>query len=175
MGFKFSKWVLNDIRMAPFFAAILDIGDTLTVPPRSLAEFERQRALKEKGDQRAWALKPWLCWNGGLYGGAEGKHGNNGCRTAGGRRTPEAEEANMRLANEVLRNMKPGITALDWLKCLEKEKPGLRDLIAIDYPLHDFNRENILRVVSPYVITDVGVNFAPGARITFAIPAALGM
>ena len=125
--------------MIPFFRAIRDIGHRIKVPPRGRAEFERQRELAAGGDQRAIALESWLAYNGGLYGGGGGKHYNNGHRSSGGRKTPEAEEANMRLANKVLREMKPKLTSGDWLNCLEAEKPGPRDLVVHDGPYIGFD------------------------------------
>jgi hypothetical protein len=126
--------VINDIRMIPFFEAIRDVGHVVRVPPRSREEFEKQRLLAAKGDQRALALEPWLAYNGGLYGGGGGKHCNNGHRSSGGRKTPSAEEENMRLANKVLREMNPKLATGDWLNCLEAEKPGPRDLVVHDGP-----------------------------------------
>jgi hypothetical protein len=138
-GFQFSQWVINDIRMTPFFEAIREIGHNVRVPPRSRAEFEKQRLLAAKGDQQAIALESWLAYNGGLYGGGGGKHCNNGHRSSGGRKTPAAEEANMRLANKVLREMKPKLTSGDWLSCLEAENPGPRDLVVYDGPYIGFD------------------------------------
>ena len=57
----------------------------------------------------------------------------------------------MRLAHRVIHEMKPRLSNLDWLTCLEKEKPGPRDLVMIDWPYmgHDmgaYSCEEILPV-----------------------------
>jgi hypothetical protein len=147
MGFQFEQWFLNDINTARWFEAIRDIGDKMKVPPRSRMEFEKQRELAAKGDQRAIALGPWLCFNGGNYGSG-GSHGRS---ENGGRRTPEAEEKNLRLIHEVLTKMKPQISGDDWFVCLERLKPGPRYLIVIDWPYIDcktgaYEAENVLPI-----------------------------
>jgi len=146
MGFQFQEWILNDHKTAPFFLALRDIGHTIKVPPRYRREFEKQKQLAADGDQRAIALASWLCFNGGNYG-CGGSHG----QANGGRRTPEAEERNLRLAHKVIAEHKPRITSLDWLDCLEAEQPGPQDLIVIDGPYLDcktavYDPENILPV-----------------------------
>jgi hypothetical protein len=147
MGFQFEQWFLNDINTAGWFAAVRDIGDKIEVPPRSRQEFEKQRALAAKGDLTAIALGPWLCFNGGSYK-CGGSHGQS---EKGGRRTPEAEEKNLRLMHEVLTKMKPEISGLDWRVCLERLKPGAGDLIVIDWPYIDcktgaYEAENVLPI-----------------------------
>ena len=146
IGFKFEEWYLNDINTARWFEAVRDIGHEIKVPSRSRAEFEKQKALAEKGDQRAIALAPWLCFNGGDYSSG-GSHGQDG----GGRRTPESEERNLRLMHEVLTKLKPQISSDDWRVCLERLKPGPRDLIVIDFPYLDckteaYDPENVLPI-----------------------------
>jgi hypothetical protein len=139
MGFKFRGWVLNDPIQAKFFEAIRDVGDKVKVPPRSKEEYERQKALAQRGDQSALLLAPWMCFNGGGFGssGPFPPRQAGGRRTQGGRRTPESYEANLRLAHKAFVEHKPRITALDWRDCLEAEQPGPDDLILIDGPYLD--------------------------------------
>jgi hypothetical protein len=152
LGFKFREWVLNDPIQLPFFEAVRDIGHRIKVPLRSREEFERQWELAAQGDQRAIALAPWLTYNGGGYpcgGGACAQ--KNGHRSAGGRRTPESEERNLRLMHKFLNDPKMRLSGLDWLDCLAKEKPGEDDLILIDWPYADcktgaYQPENVLPI-----------------------------
>jgi site-specific DNA-adenine methylase len=142
IGLDFVEWVINDPLQLPFYEAVKAIGHKIKVPPRSREEFERQRELAETGDQRAIALAPWLSYNGGGYGNAfssdfTASAQGNGHRTAGGRRTPESEERNLRLMHRFLNEKNIRLSGLDWRDCLEKEKPGPRDLILIDGPYLD--------------------------------------
>ncbi len=141
LGLDFLEWVINDPLQLPFFEAVKAIGHTIKVPPRSREEFERQRELAQQGDQRAIALTQWLSYNGGGYGNAFSRDSasarGNGHRTAGGRRTPESEERNLRLMHQFLNERNIRLSGLDWLDCLEKEKPGPEDLILFDPPYID--------------------------------------
>jgi hypothetical protein len=150
LDFKFKQWILNDPIQLPFFEAVRAIGDQIKVPPRSREEFERQRELAKQGDQRAIALAPWLCYNGGNYGCGVSEF-NNGHRSAGGRRTPESEERNLRLMHNFLNDKKMRLSGLDWRDCVEVEHPGPEDLILIDWPYVDcetgaYDPENVLPI-----------------------------
>jgi site-specific DNA-adenine methylase len=150
LGFEFQERILNDPAQLPFFEAVRAIGHKIKVPPRSREEFERQRELAATGDQRAIALAPWLSYNGGGYGyGGSAYSGRSNCsgsgysvagnghRSAGGRRTPESEERNLRLMHQFLNEKTIRLSGLDWRDCLEQEKPGSTDLILIDGPYAD--------------------------------------
>src|ERR1035437_7415276 len=65
---QFKHWWLNDIATAPFFEAMLRIGDTVEVPPRVEEEYYRQWELSRRGDERAIILEPYLTFGGGGYG-----------------------------------------------------------------------------------------------------------
>lgn len=150
LGFKFKQWVLNDPTQLPFFEAVRAIGDRIKVPLRSRDEFERQRELAKQGDQRAIALAPWLCYNGGNYG-CGGSAFNNGHRSAGGRRTPESEERNLRLMHKFLNDKRMHLSGLDWRNCLEAQQSGPEDLILIDWPYVDretgaYDPENVVPI-----------------------------
>ena len=150
LNFKFKQWVLNDPTQLAFFEAVRAFGDRIKVPPRSREEFERQRELAKQGDQRAIALAPWLCYNGGNYGSG-GSEVGNGHRSAGGRRTPESEERNLRLMRKFLNEKRMRLSGLDWRDCLEAEHPGPEDLILIDWPYVDcetgaYDPENVLPI-----------------------------
>ena len=147
MGFQFEQWVVNDPVQLPFYEAVRAIGHKIKVPPRSREEFERQRDLAATGDQRAIALAPWISYNGGGYGyGGSAYSGrgsgyssslSNGHRSAGGRRTPESEERNLRLMHKFFNDKRMRLSGLDWLDCLKKEEPGPEDLILFDPPYID--------------------------------------
>jgi hypothetical protein len=149
LGLDFDEWVINDPLQLPFYEAVKAIGHKIKVPPRSREEFELQRELAATGDQRAIALAPWLSYNGGGYGYGGSAYGGRACgsgysaalgnghRTAGGRRTPESEERNLRLMHKFLNDKRMRLSGLDWRDCLEKEKPGPKDLILIDGPYVD--------------------------------------
>src|SRR4051812_48159188 len=66
-GLKFKKWWLNDRATASFLRAITTHGNTIEIPPRSRAEFERQRDAYKTGDPTATLLAPHLSFSGGLY------------------------------------------------------------------------------------------------------------
>jgi hypothetical protein len=150
LDFKFKQWVLNDPNQLSFFEAVRAIGDRIKVPLRSREVFERQRELAKQGDQRAIALAPWLCYNGGNYGCGVSEF-NNGHRSAGGRRTPESEECNLRLMHKFLNDKKMRLSGLDWRNCLEAQQPGPEDLILIDWPYVDcetgaYDPENVVPI-----------------------------
>ena len=146
-GFQFEQWVVNDPIQLPFYEAVRAIGHKIKVPPRSREEFERQRDLAAAGDQRAIALAPWISFNGGGYGyggsaytGRGSGYSNslgNGHRSAGGRRTTESEERNLRLMHKLFNDKRMRLSGLDWLDCLEAEQPTKDDLILIDGPYVD--------------------------------------
>jgi hypothetical protein len=74
---QFKRWWLNDMATAPFFGAVMRIGDTVEVPARTEREYYRQRELAKQGDERAIILEPYLTFGGGGYGrgGFGGKKG----------------------------------------------------------------------------------------------------
>ncbi len=127
---KFQQWVLNDTLTSGFFRALRDIGGQVSVPVASPEEFERQRELAARGNQRALLLEPFLCFNGGTYA-------SGGSTTEGGRRTPKSYEANLRLAHKAMTSASPRITALDWLNCAESEKLRAGDFVLLDVPYMD--------------------------------------
>jgi hypothetical protein len=100
LGLNYKEWLLNDPLTVPFFRAIRDLGDTVSVPERSTEEFKRQRRLAEEGNPRAILLAPYFCFNGGTYD-------CGGSRTEGGRRTPESYRRNLQLAHRVMASAKP--------------------------------------------------------------------
>jgi hypothetical protein len=55
-GLKFKKWWLNDLATASFLDAIRTHGDTIEIPRRSRAEFERQRRAYKLAIRRPLCL-----------------------------------------------------------------------------------------------------------------------
>jgi hypothetical protein len=64
---QYSQWHLNDIRMAPFFHAIITHGNTVKVPEHSRAQFELQRKANRSSDPTAILLAPYLTYSGAGY------------------------------------------------------------------------------------------------------------
>jgi hypothetical protein len=153
MGLKFSQWIINDPNTVPdWWIPLSKIGKKIKVPPRSRAEFEKQRSLATQGDRsryevlRALVLAPWLCYAGGFY-----SKGGSYSALGGGRRTPEAEEKNLRRFYQLIKERKPTFSALDWLDCLRAEEVDSRDLVVIDYPYIDcetyvYNADDVLPI-----------------------------
>jgi hypothetical protein len=63
----FQQWALNDIRTAPFFETVRDIGDTVEVPEKSCVEYSRQREAFRRGDPKAILLEPYFTFSGDGY------------------------------------------------------------------------------------------------------------
>jgi hypothetical protein len=130
-GLKFKKWWLNDPATAPFLEAIRTHGDTIQIPPRSRAEFERQREAYKTGDPTAALLAPHLSFSGGLYesgckGGSGGGDDGGGVSSIGYQRT-------LRECHRILSRTRPNITARDWRQ-LGLEKLTADDVVMIDPP-----------------------------------------
>jgi hypothetical protein len=130
-GLKFKTWWLNDVATAPFLEAIRTHGNTIQIPSRSRAEFERQREAYKTGNPIAELLAPHLSFSGGLYesgckGGAGGGDDGGGVSCAGYQRT-------LRECHTILTRTHPKITDLDWRK-LGLEKLTADDVVVIDPP-----------------------------------------
>jgi 16S rRNA G966 N2-methylase RsmD len=102
---RFQRWLLNDIRTAPFLEAVRDIGGTMEVPVRSPEEGLRQWEASKHGDPRAILLEPYLTFNGSGYG--SGWRGKNGPTVGGYTRT-------LRACQKLLHATKATTTDCDW-------------------------------------------------------------
>src|SRR5438445_384915 len=130
-GLKFRKWWLNDLATAPFLEAIRAHGHTIEVPPRSRAEFERQREAYKNGDPIAALLAPHLSFSGGLY--ESGCKGGSGLGDDGGGVSSTGYQRTLRECYKILSRIHPKITALDWRK-LGLEKLTEEDVVVVDAP-----------------------------------------
>jgi hypothetical protein len=127
LGFDFQEWIINDLNTAKFFEALRNVGDKVRVPSRSRQEFERQSRLAQEGDQRALLLEAWLAHNGATYA-------SGGSSSSGGHRSPESYGRSLRAAHKAIVDKNPHISADDWLVCIERGKPGSKDLVVFDGP-----------------------------------------
>jgi len=129
---EYEDWVVNDILTAPFFQALRDHGDKFVADdcakecPRHV--YDRCERLAKEGDPHGLLMEPYVCFNGGTYA-TNGKKG-----TGGGRRSPDTYMEMCRLACQFLRKKRVKITDLDWLNCLQAEKPGPDDTVIVDAP-----------------------------------------
>jgi hypothetical protein len=130
-GLKFKKWWLNDLATAPFLEAIRTHGATIQIPPRSRAEFERQREAYRAGDPTASLLAPHLSFSGGLY--ESGCKGGSGGGDDGGGVSSSGYQRTLRECHKILARTRPKITALDWRR-LGLEKLTEDDVVVIDPP-----------------------------------------
>jgi hypothetical protein len=80
--------------------------------------YDRCERLAKQGDPYGLLMEPYVCFNGGTYA-TNGKKG-----TGGGRRRPDTYMQMCRLACQFLRQKRVKVTDLDWLNCLQAEKPG---------------------------------------------------
>lgn len=125
---QFKHWWLNDIATAPFFEAIMRIGDTVEVPPRVVEEYSGQWELSRRGDHRAIILEPYLTFGGGGYG--KGGFGNKKGASQSG------YEKTIRECHRLLHNTSPKITALDW-RDMGLERLTGDDVVFLDPPYPD--------------------------------------
>jgi len=121
----FEKWALNDIRTAPFFEAVRDIGDTIEVPLRSREEYYRQWAAFRQRDPAAILLEPYLTFGGGGYGKG-GFGGKKSANAPGYTRT-------MRTCHALMRSTNAQVTGLDW-ESLDWASLGEEDFVFFDPP-----------------------------------------
>jgi hypothetical protein len=131
-GLDYEDWVVNDILTAPFFRALRDYGDNFVAEdcthecPQQV--YDRCERLAKQGDPYGLLMEPYVCFNGGTYA-TNGKKG-----LGGGRRRPDTYMEMCRLACQFLREKRVKITDLDWLNCLQAEKPGPDDTVIVDAP-----------------------------------------
>lgn len=147
---QYQSWWLNDIRTAPFFEAILAVGDTVTIPERALTRQELQPYVKafQRGDLTAIIAEPYLTHSGRgfLYSGKKGKGG--GAEQAGYQNT-------IRQCHNILHRTSPRITAVDWLQTVNGL--GADDFVYLDPPYikanvgcyspSDLDHEELVRVL----------------------------
>jgi len=133
-GLRYRRWWLNDIATIPFFRAIQREGQTLKVPTRCRAEYERQRMASTSGDPVAILLEPYLTFSGGGYFGAgcggDGKS-NNAVSSAGYEKT-------LRKCHAMLHEVKPRLSSLDW-QDMGLEKLTEDDVVVLDPPYPNSN------------------------------------
>lgn len=131
-GLDYEDWVVNDILTAPFFRALRDYGDNFVAEdcthecPQHV--YDLCERLAKQGDPYGLLMEPYVCFNGGTYA-TNGKKG-----TGGGRRRPDTYMEMCRLACQFLREKRVKVTDLDWLNCLQAEKPGPDDTVIVDAP-----------------------------------------
>jgi site-specific DNA-adenine methylase len=131
LGLKYKSWWLNDLATSRFFDAIRSHGHTIKVPPRSRAEFEKQRDAFKRNDPDAILLAPHLAYSGGLY--ESGVKGGKGCGDDDGGVSSTGFEKTLRECHRILHRTQAKITGLDWAK-LPLNTLGENDVVVIDPP-----------------------------------------
>lgn len=134
-GLQYEKWIVNDIRTAPFLRALMTHGNQIHVPDSFRdhrlpeKEFQLFKALAKNGDPEALLLESLLAWGGGTFACGHGR------TTAGGRRSKESAEANFRRAHQLM-TQAPAVTVTqkDYLDCLIAEKLTRDDCVIVDGP-----------------------------------------
>ncbi len=126
---NYQRWWLNDLRTAPSFRAVLSVGGTLQVSPRTKAEYYIQWEAFNGGDATAILLEPYLT----LAGGGYGKGGFGGKRTA----SQASYQRIIRECPRIMKVMSPKITSLDWSETLKGL--GKNDTVFLDPPYLDGN------------------------------------
>ena len=143
----FQQWALNDIRTAPFFEAVRDLGDTMEVPEKSREEYNRQREAFKQRDPKAILLEPYFTFSGDGYG--RGLQGKNGPTVAGYTRT-------LRACHRLLHATKAIITGCDWTE-FDWSSLTHEDFVFVDPPYlggdvrsyneNDLNHEDLVRLL----------------------------
>ena len=121
---QYEGWQVNDIRTAPFFAAIISHGNTIEVPDHTFEEFLRQKEAAATGDPIALLLAPYLTYSGGGYAA--------GYRSAKGSPLRHHYEKTLRRAHQILSSTRPLITSLDWKQTVANL--GENDFVYLDPP-----------------------------------------
>jgi DNA adenine methylase len=121
---QYESWQLNDIRMAPFFNAIVSHGNTIEVPEHTFEEFLSQKQAAVTGDPIALLLAPYLTYSGSGYGA--------GYRSAKGSPLRHHYETTLRRAHQILGLTQPLITNVDWEKTVADL--GENDFVYLDPP-----------------------------------------
>jgi site-specific DNA-adenine methylase len=103
---QYCRWHLNDIRMAPFFDAIISHGNTIQVPEHTRREFELQKAAHHGSDPIAILLAPYLTYSGAGYAA--------GYRAEKGSPLRHHYQSTLRCAHQILIWTRPSITNVDW-------------------------------------------------------------
>lgn len=135
---NFEQWQLNDIRTAPWFAAIREHGHELRVPRCTRAEYYRRWADFKTGCPYACLLAPFLTFSGGGYGAGGFRSNKKGGSTAAG------YQQSIHMAQHIMRAVDPKVTAWDYIKTLAGL--GKDDFVFLD---------------PPYMNADVGSAYQP--------------
>ena len=122
---QFDSWWLNDIRTAPFFNAIKEVGNTVVIPERTRAEYVRQKEAAKQGCATAIISEPYLTHSGGGYSA-------RGARGVGGGPGQAGYQSTIRKCHQLMHQTRPLITALDWKETVKDLKKD--DLAYIDPP-----------------------------------------
>jgi site-specific DNA-adenine methylase len=109
---QFNSWWLNDTRTAPFFEAIQAVGNTVEIPERTRAEYERHKIAVKFGDATAIIAEPYLTHSGGGYS-------THGARGFGGGPTQVGYQNTIRRCHRLLLQIRPLITSLDWSETVQ--------------------------------------------------------
>lgn len=107
---QYSQWLLNDIRTAPFFNAIISHGNTIEVPEHTREQFELQKAAHQNSDPYALLLAPYLTYSGAGYAASY--------RTAKGSPLRHHYQNTLRRAHQILISTRALITSVDWTQAI---------------------------------------------------------
>ena len=106
----FSRWQLNDVRMAPSLNAIISHGSTIEVPEHTREQFELQKVANRSSDPTAIILAPYLTYSGAGYAA--------NYRSAQGSPLRHHYENTLRCAHQILTKTRALITSGDWTQAI---------------------------------------------------------
>lgn len=126
----YQEWHINDIRTAPWYEAIRDLGHELQVPKSNRMEYLKRWANYKQGCPYAMMLEPFLTYSGGGYG--MGGFGGNKRMAA---TTPSGYQQSIRMAQYILKATDAKVTGLDWKQAVKVL--GADDFVYLDPPYYD--------------------------------------
>jgi hypothetical protein len=123
----YEQWWINDLQTAPFFQALREIGDSISVPEFTPEEFERQKAAFKAGSREALLIEPYFTFSGCGFDFS----GPKGIREH--LSTPLGYQRTLRSCNQILHKTDARITGLRFEQMNLKEL-GSDDFVYFDLP-----------------------------------------
>ena len=124
---NFEEWWINDLKTAPFFEALRDIGDSIVVPKFTPEEYERCKAAFAQGSREALLLEPYFTYSGCGFGNS-GRKGNRDHPTK-----PDGFQRTLRTCHGILHRTNARITGMNF-KDMHLEEFGPDDFVYFDAP-----------------------------------------
>jgi site-specific DNA-adenine methylase len=125
----FQEWHINDIRTAPWFAAIRAQGNDLIVPSNTRMEYLERWAAYKQGCPYATMLEPFLTYSGAGFGAGGYRSNEKGGSGSSGFRQ------SIRMAHHIMQAVNPLVTDRDYKHVLDGL--GADDFVYLDPPYLD--------------------------------------